>query len=165
VRYSPALIIHQFYRSSLGATFSYRKISQTQLTMSTLPNQPPSPVVDGVHRLSPTGISIVVVGGGIGGLMFALEAWRQGHDIKVFEKSTRLDTLGEPHSNRLKSVLLIPGPIGDAFSIMAPAWTTLRYFPTMKAQFERESYDAEFSLWHYEGYKLVHHGDGPVSHI
>ena len=38
---------------------------------------------------------IIIAGGGIGGLMFALEAWRQGHDVKVFEKSAKLDTLGE----------------------------------------------------------------------
>lgn len=31
----------------------------------------------------------------------------------------------------------------------------------MKAQFERESYDAEFSLWHYRGHKIAHLGDAP----
>ncbi|KAI3322486.1 FAD/NAD(P)-binding domain-containing protein [Xylariaceae sp. AK1471] len=113
--------------------------------MSAIKNQSPSTVVDGIHRFSPTGISVIVVGGGVGGLLFALEAWRQGHDIEVFEKSPRLDTLG------------------DAFGIMAPGWATLRFFPTMKSQFERESCDAEFSLWHYEGHELVHLRDGSVN--
>ncbi|KAI0098913.1 FAD/NAD(P)-binding domain-containing protein [Nemania sp. FL0031] len=111
--------------------------------MSTVQIQSPSAVVDGVERLSPTGISIIVAGGGVGGLMFALEAWRQGHDVKVFEKNTKLDTLG------------------DAFGIVAPAWTTLRYFPHMKSQFEKESCDAEFSVWHKDGSKIIHYGDGP----
>ncbi|KAJ8124993.1 hypothetical protein O1611_g8647 [Lasiodiplodia mahajangana] len=111
--------------------------------MKTAQSQSPSAVVDGVQRLSPTGISIIVAGGGIGGLMFALEAWRQGNDVKVFERNTKLDTLG------------------DAFGIMAPAWTTLRHFPHMKAQFEKESCDAELSMWHKDGFKLIHYGDGP----
>ncbi|KAI1742675.1 FAD/NAD(P)-binding domain-containing protein [Xylaria scruposa] len=101
-------------------------------------------VVDGVSRMSPTGISIIIAGGGIGGLMFALEAWRQGHDVKVFEKSAKLDTLG------------------DAFGIMAPGWTTLRFFPNMKSQFEKESLDAELSIWRNDGLKLLHYGDGSV---
>ncbi|KAI1748034.1 FAD/NAD(P)-binding domain-containing protein [Xylaria castorea] len=113
--------------------------------MVTAPSHSPSTVVDGVSRLSPTGISIIIAGGGIGGLMFALEAWRQGHDVKVFEKSPKLDTLG------------------DAFGIMAPGWTTLRFFPNMKTQFETESFDAELSLWHNDGFKLFHYGDGSVN--
>ncbi|KAI8625759.1 FAD/NAD(P)-binding domain-containing protein [Xylariaceae sp. FL1651] len=111
--------------------------------MSIASEKSPLAIVDGVYRLPLTGISIIVAGGGIGGLMFALEAWRQGHDVRVFEKNQRFDTLG------------------DSFGIIAPAWATLRYFPTMKAQFERESYDAELSLWHYKGHKIVHVGDGP----
>lgn len=63
--------------------------------MATGTSHSASTIVDGVNRLSPTGISIIVAGGGVGGLMFALEAWRQGHDVKVFEKNPRLTTLGK----------------------------------------------------------------------
>ncbi|KAI1270553.1 FAD/NAD(P)-binding domain-containing protein [Xylariaceae sp. FL1019] len=108
--------------------------------------QPSSVHVDGVHRMLPSGITIMVAGGGVGGLLFALEAWRQGHEVRVFEKSPKLETLG------------------DTFGIMATAFVTLRYFPNMKAQFERESYDAKMSLWDYAGNKLVHVGDGPWNH-
>lgn len=59
-------------------------------------NEPPVSIMDGVKRLSPTGISIIIAGGGVGGLMTALEAWRQGHDVQVFEKNLSLDTIGEP---------------------------------------------------------------------
>ncbi|KAI0445277.1 FAD/NAD(P)-binding domain-containing protein [Xylaria telfairii] len=111
--------------------------------MATELSHSPSTVIDGVNRLSPTGISIIVAGGGVGGLLFALEAWRQGHNVKVFEKNPKLTTLG------------------DTFGIIPPAWTTLRFFPSMKADFEKESIDAEFSLWHSDGSKLLHYGDGP----
>jgi len=34
-----------------------------------------------------TGIDILVVGGGIGGLTFAIEAHRKGHDVRVLERN------------------------------------------------------------------------------
>ncbi|KAI1764588.1 FAD/NAD(P)-binding domain-containing protein [Hypoxylon sp. FL1150] len=98
-------------------------------------------VVDGVHRLGPTGISILIVGAGVGGMMTALESWRQGHDVRILERNPKLDT------------------IGDCFSILPPAWTTLRFFPKMKEQFERESYDIEWSFWRYEGRRIIHLGE------
>ena len=58
----------------------------------------PETIIDGVHRLPPTGISILIVGGGIGGLTLANEAWRQGHDVRVLEKSPKLDVVGKSTS-------------------------------------------------------------------
>ncbi|KAJ4341958.1 hypothetical protein N0V95_007054 [Ascochyta clinopodiicola] len=40
-----------------------------------------------LEREPPTGISVLVVGAGIGGLTFAIEAYRKGHDIQVIERS------------------------------------------------------------------------------
>lgn len=34
-----------------------------------------------------TGIEILVIGGGIGGLAFAIEAYRKGHTVRVIERS------------------------------------------------------------------------------
>ena len=34
-----------------------------------------------------TGIDVLVVGGGIGGLSFAIEAYRKGHDVRVLERN------------------------------------------------------------------------------
>ena len=42
----------------------------------------------------PTGISCVVVGAGVGGLMTALECRRKGHDVRVVEKSSAPSTAG-----------------------------------------------------------------------
>lgn len=52
-------------------------------------------IVDGVHRMPRTGISILVVGAGVGGLFMALEGWRQGHDVRVLEKAHSLELIGE----------------------------------------------------------------------
>ena len=41
-----------------------------------------------VKRYPKSGISILVVGAGVGGLLAALECWRKGHDVRVLEKSS-----------------------------------------------------------------------------
>lgn len=40
-----------------------------------------------MEREPSTGISVLVVGAGIGGLTFAIEAYRKGHDVRVVERS------------------------------------------------------------------------------
>ncbi|KAH7320656.1 hypothetical protein B0I35DRAFT_450412 [Stachybotrys elegans] len=100
-------------------------------------------VVDGVHRLQPTGISILIVGGGIAGLTLANEAWRQGHDVRVLERSPELDV------------------IGDTFGILPPALVTLRHFPSLLQEFEATSYDALFSFYSHVGRKLLGVGEAP----
>jgi 2-polyprenyl-6-methoxyphenol hydroxylase-like FAD-dependent oxidoreductase len=46
-------------------------------------------------RESPLGISVLIVGGGIAGLMAALEMWRQGLDVKIIERAPARLTAGE----------------------------------------------------------------------
>lgn len=41
-----------------------------------------------------TGLSILVVGGGIAGLCFAIEAYRKGHNVRVVERRAGLDPYG-----------------------------------------------------------------------
>jgi 2-polyprenyl-6-methoxyphenol hydroxylase-like FAD-dependent oxidoreductase len=40
-----------------------------------------------MQRDPPTNIDILVVGGGIGGLAFAIEAYRKGHKVRVIERN------------------------------------------------------------------------------
>ncbi|USP80377.1 UbiH, 2-polyprenyl-6-methoxyphenol hydroxylase and related FAD-dependent oxidoreductase [Curvularia clavata] len=47
------------------------------------------------ERSPATNISILVVGGGIGGLCFAIEAYRKGHNVRVIERRPGLDDLGD----------------------------------------------------------------------
>jgi NADPH-dependent 2,4-dienoyl-CoA reductase/sulfur reductase-like enzyme len=42
----------------------------------------------------PTGISVLVVGAGVGGLMSALECRRKGHDVRLIERASALSTAG-----------------------------------------------------------------------
>ncbi len=52
-------------------------------------------IEDNILRYPPSGIDVIVVGAGIGGLLTALECWRKGHNVSVLEKSPTLSHLGE----------------------------------------------------------------------
>lgn len=45
-------------------------------------------------RGAPVGISALVVGGGVAGLMCALELWRHGIDVQIIERSPSRNTSG-----------------------------------------------------------------------
>ncbi len=40
-----------------------------------------------LKRYPETGISVLIVGSGIGGLLSALECWRKGHSVQIWERS------------------------------------------------------------------------------
>ncbi|KAL0934512.1 uncharacterized protein CTRU02_211311 [Colletotrichum truncatum] len=48
-----------------------------------------------MERKTDTGISILVVGGGIAGLTFSIEAYRQGHHVRVIERRDEAKDFGE----------------------------------------------------------------------
>ncbi|KAL6703090.1 hypothetical protein ACN47E_010227 [Coniothyrium glycines] len=56
----------------------------------------PGTLTNTLEREPSTGIDILVVGGGIGGLTFAIEAYRKGHDVRVLERNKEHEHGGEP---------------------------------------------------------------------
>jgi 2-polyprenyl-6-methoxyphenol hydroxylase-like FAD-dependent oxidoreductase len=48
-----------------------------------------------VKRHPETGISVLVVGAGVGGLVTALECWRKGHEVQIVEKTPEPETEGK----------------------------------------------------------------------
>lgn len=48
-----------------------------------------------MNRYPPSGLSILIVGGGIGGLTFAIEAYRKGHEVRVLEKRPGFEGYGK----------------------------------------------------------------------
>ncbi|KAB8074419.1 hypothetical protein BDV29DRAFT_190994 [Aspergillus leporis] len=54
---------------------------------------PEASTIRGVYPL--TGMSILIAGGGIGGLTFAIEAYRKGHDIRILEKRPNFEGYGD----------------------------------------------------------------------
>ncbi|GAB1194231.1 hypothetical protein APSETT444_003474 [Aspergillus pseudonomiae] len=53
-----------------------------------------------------SGLSILIAGGGIGGLTFAIEAYRKGHDVRIIEKRPNFDGY---ECNALHSIKNWPG--------------------------------------------------------
>ncbi|TDZ20003.1 FAD-dependent monooxygenase mdpD [Colletotrichum orbiculare MAFF 240422] len=82
-----------------------------------------SELVDGVLRWPPTGIDVLIVGGGPAGYLAAIECWRKGHTVRVLEKGTGNSA------------------IGDVLFIGPSALTTLKNYPTMLKDYHRYSWD------------------------
>jgi len=51
--------------------------------------------VDSVSSKIRTGIKVIVVGAGFGGLTAAIECFHQGHDVEIYESFPELKTLGD----------------------------------------------------------------------
>jgi NADPH-dependent 2,4-dienoyl-CoA reductase/sulfur reductase-like enzyme len=73
----------------------YKKVEQVDAVLP----------ADKIDFHPPTGISVLVVGAGVGGLMSALECWRKGHDVRVIERTPSLSTAGKLHRPRTTSNL------------------------------------------------------------
>lgn len=49
-------------------------------------NHPPDEQIATIRQPS-TGISVLIIGAGTAGAFAALECWRKGHDVRVFERA------------------------------------------------------------------------------
>ncbi len=47
-----------------------------------------------VERRPSSGISVLIVGAGVAGVMSALECWRKGHNVRILERSPGPDAAG-----------------------------------------------------------------------
>ncbi|KAI0897021.1 hypothetical protein F4806DRAFT_495528 [Annulohypoxylon nitens] len=90
-------------------------------------------LVDGVLRYPSTGLKILIVGGGPGGCLTALECWRKGHEVQVLEKS------------------LANSPSGDTFVIGPSALASLKNYPTMLKEYHGCSWDSYSSFRRTDG--------------
>jgi heterodisulfide reductase subunit A-like polyferredoxin len=48
-----------------------------------------------VQRYPLTGINVLVVGAGVGGLTAALECYRKGHNVRIIEREPTISTAGK----------------------------------------------------------------------
>jgi 2-polyprenyl-6-methoxyphenol hydroxylase-like FAD-dependent oxidoreductase len=51
-----------------------------------------------MDRYPLTGIDILIVGAGLGGLTAAIECYRKGHNVRVIEKRPDFSTFGTHHA-------------------------------------------------------------------
>lgn len=48
-----------------------------------------------LKRSPPSGIDVLIVGGGIAGITLAIESHRKGHNVRLLERRESFDGLGE----------------------------------------------------------------------
>ncbi|GKT71531.1 FAD binding domain protein [Colletotrichum tofieldiae] len=110
-------------------------------------NQSNVTTLDGVVRSPQTGIQVVIVGAGIGGLMTALECWRKGNDVIVLEKTEELSAVGSSaHTALLEGDVVVIGP---------SAWATLHNYPSMAKEYDELKHDVLFSFCSQHGELLL----------
>ncbi|KAK4141035.1 uncharacterized protein C8A04DRAFT_14412 [Dichotomopilus funicola] len=86
------------------------------------------------HRHPETGITVLIVGAGMGGLMSALECWRKGHTVtRILERSQ--------------------GPVysGDIIVMQPSALAVFRHWPDMARELETEQVHADVSYERHTG--------------
>ncbi|KAI4675634.1 uncharacterized protein J4E88_007668 [Alternaria novae-zelandiae] len=89
-----------------------------------------------------TGIDILVVGGGIGGLTFAIEAHRKGHDVRVLERNDEGQYSGE------------------IIMITSSALETPKKWPGFLERLRALASPPTFDLRKYDGTFIQHHAPG-----
>ena len=47
-----------------------------------------------MERYPPSGIDVLIVGGGLGGMSAAIECHRKGHNVRIIERRKDFDTFG-----------------------------------------------------------------------
>jgi 2-polyprenyl-6-methoxyphenol hydroxylase-like FAD-dependent oxidoreductase len=91
-----------------------------------------------VQRYPLTGIDVLVVGAGIGGLTAALECYRKGHSVRIFERESTISATG-----MYLSIVFIcvktNALLGDMFSIGLSARRWFSHWPEMEKEFNEIS--------------------------
>lgn len=99
-------------------------------------------------RSSPVGISALVVGAGVAGLLCALELWRQGIDVQIIERSPSRNTSGNVYPNSTISVTAKANESqGDGFSISYNIIRSFRNWPYMAKKNEEIAFHP-YLAWH-----------------
>ena len=62
---------------------------------------PPIDISNDVEIAPPTGISVLIVGAGVGGLVAALECTRKGHSVRIFEREAAVHSTGMQNIQRI----------------------------------------------------------------
>ncbi|OAG25974.1 FAD/NAD(P)-binding domain-containing protein [Alternaria alternata] len=95
-----------------------------------------------MEREPPTGVDVLVVGGGIGGLTCAIEAYRKGHNVRILERNQEGQYSGE------------------VIMITTSALETPKKWPSFMERARAIGLPPDFELRKYDGTFIQHHAPG-----
>ena len=114
-----------------------------------------SKIEDVMPRELPSGIKVLVVGAGLGGLFAAGELYRKGHDVEIIEAGPDEDGLGSLFSTYVARVATglrtIALPTGDFVGIGPSATRQFIKWPGMFGNYLDICYKPAFTLYKYDG--------------
>jgi len=94
-----------------------------------------------VNRSLSNGISVLVSGSGVGGLYTAMECWRRGCDVRIFERTKARVTTGLYHRTpALYTTFRADSFQGDSFSIGPSAMNSFKNWPWMQERSKEIGY-------------------------
>ncbi|KAL9611911.1 MAG: hypothetical protein Q9167_003464 [Letrouitia subvulpina] len=108
-------------------------------------------------RYPETGITVLIVGAGVGGLLSAMEGWRKGHSIQILERSVAPVLTGDICLLAITNV--DGGEIGDNLTLQPSAMSIIRHWPELCKEIEKEQYDCTMAYYKNTGEHIF----GPVS--
>ncbi|KAI2817744.1 hypothetical protein CBS133816_10438 [Aspergillus niger] len=92
---------------------------------------------DCTHRYPETGISVLIVGAGVAGLMAALECWRNGHNVRIVERSPEEVTTG------------------DSFTIGPCATRAFKHWPKLAEENEKIAFVPDIAFYTLSGDRVT----------
>ena len=60
-----------------------------------------------MKRSPPSGIAMLIVGGGMAGMTLAIESHRKGHNVRLIERRCNFDGLGKSHTHHFTPILTL----------------------------------------------------------
>ena len=107
--------------------------------------------VDGIERLSSTGIRVLIIGAGVAGLGAALECWRKGCEVTVLERNAEPSSAGEnnprPRNHEIEASRDAEHASGDFFTLPPSALANVKYYPRMVDEYNSQVFNCTTSLW------------------
>ena len=107
-------------------------------------------------RCSLTGISVLIVGAGVGGIMTALECWRQGHEVRLLERNSGPVGTGSCASQcELMELAADTNDEGDFFTVGFSAVKAFRNWPQLAKLNEELAYDPWMAFYKHTGEVVI----------
>lgn len=111
-----------------------------------------------MERYAPSGIKILIVGGGIAGLGFAIEAYRKGHEVSILERRPDFNDYGKSllEYSLLRGALLMASA-GDLIAFQPSCLATPEKWPGFMERCREVQVGSTGTIHKYDGTQIGSH--------